>query len=362
MLDEDEYLLQMTIKNNKLYSMIRNECENATEFCNKYNLPKHVIYDLLNFKCEIYGKNGTVRPAITNILNTLKCTLSDIIPENYEVKETNKYEKAISEAELLSLSDNTNQDLLLEYTPEDTYAQTELRDQLNKLLDTISPREAKAIKMHYLEGKTFNEISMHFNVTRARVEQLIKTGLRKLMHPSRLRKLVTYNEGFKRTDVTDPQRFKLFHDRVGVSIIPMNFMNLDKVEIPNLVFTKEAYQDFIHRGVDKTESGDVIMLKVLSIKDIDIYLRLWNNTEKQYLYKYRLDMCFILPGKKHQHVININTGNIFHLQYWSNDSWALFHTDFSNNGDILRYYKNVRTALIYLYYNWDKYYHPNYYR
>ncbi|MDR4508400.1 MAG: sigma-70 family RNA polymerase sigma factor [Candidatus Brocadiaceae bacterium] len=74
--------------------------------------------------------------------------------------------------------------------------QTLLREQLQKILDTLSHRESEVIKLRFGigDGDTYSleEIGKRFNITRERIRQIESLALRKLQHPVRSRKL----EGF----------------------------------------------------------------------------------------------------------------------------------------------------------------------
>lgn len=68
-----------------------------------------------------------------------------------------------------------------------------LKDALNKVLDTLSPRERKVLMMRFgLEDskpKTLEEVGREFKVTRERIRQIEAKAIRKLKHPTRARKL-----------------------------------------------------------------------------------------------------------------------------------------------------------------------------
>jgi len=73
-----------------------------------------------------------------------------------------------------------------------------IREELEKVLKTLNPREAMVLKMRYglLDGKakTLEEVGQYFNVTRERIRQIEVKALRKLRHPSRskyLKSLIT---------------------------------------------------------------------------------------------------------------------------------------------------------------------------
>ncbi|MDO8610035.1 MAG: RNA polymerase sigma factor RpoD [bacterium] len=73
-----------------------------------------------------------------------------------------------------------------------------LKDALNKVLDTLSPREKKVLMMRFgLEDgkpKTLEEVGREFRVTRERIRQIEAKAIRKLKHPTRARKLKDFLE------------------------------------------------------------------------------------------------------------------------------------------------------------------------
>ncbi|HOB16141.1 MAG TPA: RNA polymerase sigma factor RpoD [Defluviitoga sp.] len=73
--------------------------------------------------------------------------------------------------------------------PEEIAARMILKEELEKVLDTLKPKEAAVLKMRYglIDGnaKTLEEVGNFFNVTRERIRQIEAKALRKLRHPSR---------------------------------------------------------------------------------------------------------------------------------------------------------------------------------
>ncbi|MCL2383968.1 MAG: RNA polymerase sigma factor RpoD [Oscillospiraceae bacterium] len=80
--------------------------------------------------------------------------------------------------------------------PQDSAAYTLLKEQLEDVMDTLTPREAKVLKLRFgLEdgrARTLEEVGREFMVTRERIRQIEAKALRKLRHPSRSRKLKDY--------------------------------------------------------------------------------------------------------------------------------------------------------------------------
>ena len=66
------------------------------------------------------------------------------------------------------------------------------------ILDTLTPREAKVLRMRFGIGMntdhTLEEVGRQFNVTRERIRQIEAKALRKLSHPSRFEHLRSFLE------------------------------------------------------------------------------------------------------------------------------------------------------------------------
>ncbi len=77
--------------------------------------------------------------------------------------------------------------------PQDAASHTLLKEQLNEVLSSLTPREEKVLKLRFgLEdgrSRTLEEVGEEFNVTRERIRQIEAKALRKLRHPSRSKKL-----------------------------------------------------------------------------------------------------------------------------------------------------------------------------
>lgn len=80
--------------------------------------------------------------------------------------------------------------------PQDSAAYTLLKEQLEEVMETLTPREAKVLKLRFgLEdgkARTLEEVGKEFMVTRERIRQIEAKALRKLRHPSRSKKLRDY--------------------------------------------------------------------------------------------------------------------------------------------------------------------------
>ena len=82
--------------------------------------------------------------------------------------------------------------------PADAASQTLLREQLNDVLNTLTPREAQVLRLRFgLEDgqtRTLEEVGKQFNITRERIRQIEAKALRKIRHPSRSKRLKDFLE------------------------------------------------------------------------------------------------------------------------------------------------------------------------
>ena len=82
--------------------------------------------------------------------------------------------------------------------PADAVAVALLKEQLMDVLNTLTPREAKVLRLRYGlddgKARTLEEVGKEFNVTRERIRQIEAKALRKLRHPSRSKKLKDFLE------------------------------------------------------------------------------------------------------------------------------------------------------------------------
>ncbi|MCX7902026.1 MAG: sigma-70 family RNA polymerase sigma factor, partial [Burkholderiaceae bacterium] len=82
--------------------------------------------------------------------------------------------------------------------PVDAAMQAGLREVVKEILDTLTPREAKVLRMRFgievSTDHTLEEVGRQFDVTRERIRQIEAKALRKLRHPSRSDKLKSFLE------------------------------------------------------------------------------------------------------------------------------------------------------------------------
>lgn len=109
-------------------------------------------------------------------------------------KEPVSLETPIGDSEDASLKDfleNENEE-----SPSDMVAGNDLKDRIREVLKTLTPREEKVLKMRFgidvASEHTLEEVGKDFSVTRERIRQIEVKALRKLRHPSRSKKLLSF--------------------------------------------------------------------------------------------------------------------------------------------------------------------------
>ena len=84
-------------------------------------------------------------------------------------------------------------------SPGEAVVQASLKEQVRGVLESLTPREEKVLKMRFgideRTDHTLEEVGQNFSVTRERIRQIEAKALRKLRHPSRSRMLMAFLEG-----------------------------------------------------------------------------------------------------------------------------------------------------------------------
>jgi RNA polymerase primary sigma factor len=161
-------------------------------------IPVHMV-DHINryYKTQrrLIQKHGR-EPLVKEIAREMQMT----IPEIENLMKISQQPRSLStpvgddkEATLEQFVADVNQPTLY-----DKVSRELLKDALNKVLDTLSPREKKVLAMRFgLEDgkpKTLEEVGKEFRVTRERIRQIEAKAIRKLKHPTRARKLKDFLE------------------------------------------------------------------------------------------------------------------------------------------------------------------------
>ena len=139
-----------------------------------------------------YGRE----PSPEEIAKEMKIPVERVLEIQKISQEPVSLETPIGEEEDSHLGDFLPDDHLP--MPADAASYSMLRDQLYEVLETLSDREQRVIRLRFgLDDgrqRTLEEVGKEFEVTRERIRQIEAKALRKLRHPSRSRKLRDYLE------------------------------------------------------------------------------------------------------------------------------------------------------------------------
>lgn len=188
-----EYRMEIKVKNNLLYKKIYDTYGSVKKFCEVTGISIPVVIQFLNFKRELYNKrNGELKDSVKKLLDIFKCPLNELFPENYKVIETNKHVREVSQQEIEAISMQSPELQLLTYDINSEIEQTDLRNNIEKILSTLLPIESEVIRLRYLDGYTLEETGKRIGISRTRVDQIAKKAIRKMTHPSRSKLLKEY--------------------------------------------------------------------------------------------------------------------------------------------------------------------------
>ena len=159
-------------------------------------LPVHMIEKInkatrLDQKLQLEGV--TVRKRIELIAAELNTTAEDV-RNCFKWRELYMHMKSL-DVPVMEDNDTPLVDFIVDEAPEtfDTIAFMLLKEELEDVLGTLTPRERDVLRLRYglKDGRerTLEEVGKSFNVTRERIRQIEAKALRKLRHPARMKKL-----------------------------------------------------------------------------------------------------------------------------------------------------------------------------
>ena len=156
-------------------------------------IPVHMVETINKVKkvqSQLLHKNGQ-EPSVEDLAEELDMP-QDKVREILKVAQ----EPISLESPIGAEEDSHLGDFIPDYdapVPEEAATHTLLKEQLNEVLSTLTPREAKVLSLRFgIEDgrpRTLEEVGKEFNVTRERIRQIEAKALRKLRHPSRNKKL-----------------------------------------------------------------------------------------------------------------------------------------------------------------------------
>ena len=134
-------------------------------------------------------------PTPEEIAEHLGCSVERVREIQKIAQDPVSLETPIGEEEDSHLGDFIEDNTAL--SPSDVAESNMLKEQLVQVLNTLTPREEKVLRLRYglddSHPRTLEEVGKEFNVTRERIRQIEAKALRKLRHPNRLKKLKDFD-------------------------------------------------------------------------------------------------------------------------------------------------------------------------
>lgn len=130
-------------------------------------------------------------PTVEEIAERLNTTVDKVIEVQRISQDPISLESKMGNEEDSKIGDIIPDENAL--SPHDIAQQNMLKEQLMSVLETLTPREQKVIRLRYglddAHPRTLEEVGREFSVTRERIRQIEAKALRKLRHPSKLKRL-----------------------------------------------------------------------------------------------------------------------------------------------------------------------------
>lgn len=175
------------------------------EMAKKLGISTGTFSKIIHFRW-VPTKNYQNKKVVEKLCSFFHCDLENILPNELAQQIKNNSEIA----ELLQKEQTVYKEVDVEYLgyaevpqsllayKEDFDKQIDLKETIEKILETLTPKEKKIIQMRFGIGDgvdhTLGEIGREFGVTRERIRCIEARAIRKLKHPSRFKNLMQLKE------------------------------------------------------------------------------------------------------------------------------------------------------------------------
>ena len=185
----NDYRVKITIRNERLLAAMEGMgYKSVAEFSRNQGLNSVKVREIFSGKIPPLDREGNPKELTKEILEILNLTIEKAFTEK-QLKGFKKhtFEVKIEEEKLLQIiSPAKNQEIKV--------IEQEVKSKLSEILSTLTPREEKILRMRFGIGMntdhTLEEVGRKFFVTRDRIRQIEDKALRKLKHPTVVRKLI----------------------------------------------------------------------------------------------------------------------------------------------------------------------------
>jgi RNA polymerase sigma factor (sigma-70 family) len=195
----EEYRLKFVIKNNLILTAIEDlGYTNLHKFSKDTHVSLTGLYDLINLKDPPIGVGGNFSKVAKQLMEALGACPTDLWTEEQltlTLKKNSQEKNLSKEALRVALRSDARSLIGLDY-PEQEVAEKEAVQAVSEALDSLTPREAKILKLRFGIGEedehSLEEVGKKFEINRERIRQLEVRALKKMRHPSRSEKLRSF--------------------------------------------------------------------------------------------------------------------------------------------------------------------------
>jgi RNA polymerase sigma factor (sigma-70 family) len=199
MTDEvNPYLVKISIRNNLIIKAIHKAgYRNVSQFCEQNGMGKTQLTSLISLKTPPLTQDGEFRDSAKALMGHLCALPTDLWTTEQltmELRRNTSTKEVDLNAMVAALGMNTEEalQLIAPSTPDEDLEEKEKTELVGEMLDTLTPREARVLRMRFGIGcaeHTLEEAGKKLRVTKERIRQMEMKALRKMQHPSRSEEL-----------------------------------------------------------------------------------------------------------------------------------------------------------------------------
>ena len=187
-----EYRIKVSVRNNLILKAIEDRgYKSVSEFCRLSDIDQSAVGSFVSFRKKPINKDGELIPSARLLANTLGVEPYDLWTEEqlYLCLDRNTAERSANAVDLASLSHVIGHETLEIETPEAIVARREGNAQIAKIVDTLTAREARIVRLRFGIGRrdamTLEQVGMVEGVTPERIRTIETKAIKKLKNSDR---------------------------------------------------------------------------------------------------------------------------------------------------------------------------------
>ena len=164
---QKDFNLKVTVRNAHILRAIRQTHESVSAFCRDLGLPYTQLNGLICMRITPHNQDGKLRTVAEDLCSAVGMSASELWPKDMARLKAKRAttEIELSQAEALAITGDPDK-LLIQ------------RQEIQRLSQFITERQAHILSMRYDEGLTYKEIAKKHGVTVERIRQLEKKAIK----------------------------------------------------------------------------------------------------------------------------------------------------------------------------------------